>query len=249
MIILKSASEIEAMRRAGRLVAECHARLAEWVQPGVTTGELDDKVEQLIREKGAVPSFKGHRGYPASICASVNEEVVHGIPGSRTLTEGDVVGIDIGVFAHGFHGDAAYTYRVGAVDPETERLLQVTEQALYDGIAAAQVGGRLSDISHAVQRRAEEAGFSVVRQFVGHGIGREMHQDPQIPNFGPPGRGVRLRPGMTLAIEPMVNAGTHEVRVLDDGWTVVTADGKASAHFEHTVALTEDGVQILTTLE
>lgn len=249
MIILKSSEEIAVMRRAGRIVAECHARLREWVKPGVTTGELNDKVDELIRRRGGLPSFKGYRGYPASICTSVNEEVVHGIPGPRRLVEGDIVGIDIGACVDGFHGDAAYTYPVGRVDPEVQRLLQVTEEALYRGIEAAKVGGRLSDISHAIQRHVEQAGFSVVRDLVGHGIGRQMHEDPQVPNYGPPGRGVLLRPGMTLAIEPMVNAGSYHVRVLDDEWTVVTVDGKPSAHFEHTVALTPDGVQILTSLE
>lgn len=237
------------MRRAGRIVAECHARLREWVVPGVTTQELDEKVEALIVSRGGVPSFKGYRGYPAATCISVNEEVVHGIPGPRRLQEGDIVGIDIGVMLDGFHGDAAYTYPVGKIDEEAQRLLKVTEEALYKGISAMRVGGRLSDISHAIQSHVEAAGFSVVRQFVGHGIGRQMHEDPQVPNFGPPGRGVRLRPGLTLAIEPMVNAGSYEVKVLDDGWTVVTVDGKPSAHFEHTVALTEDGVEVLTTLD
>lgn len=249
MIVLKSPEEIAVMRRAGRIVAECHARLREWVKPGVTTGQLNDKVDELIRRLGGLPSFKGYRGYPASICTSVNDEVVHGIPGPRRLAEGDIVGIDIGACVDGFHGDAAYTYPVGQVDPEVERLLQVTEEALYRGIEAARVGGRLSDISHAIQTHVEAAGFSVVRDLVGHGIGRQMHEDPQVPNYGPPGRGVRLRPGMTLAIEPMVNAGTHYVKVLEDQWTVVTVDGKPSAHFEHTVALTPDGVEILTRLE
>lgn len=249
MIVLKSPEEIAVMRRAGRIVAECHARLREWVKPGVTTGQLNDKVDELIRRLGGLPSFKGYRGYPASICTSVNDEVVHGIPGPRRLAEGDIVGIDIGACVDGFHGDAAYTYPVGQVDPEVERLLQVTEEALYRGIEAARVGGRLSDISHAIQTHVEAAGFSVVRDLVGHGIGRQMHEDPQVPNYGPPGRGVRLRPGITLAIEPMVNAGTHHVKVLEDQWTVVTVDGKPSAHFEHTVALTPDGVEILTRLE
>lgn len=249
MIILKSAGEIAAMRAAGRVVAECHAQLAGWVEPGVTTAQLNDWVEDLILRRGGIPAFKGYRGFPAAICASVNEEVVHGIPGPRVLQEGDIVGIDIGVIVDGFHGDAAVTYPVGAVDEETQRLLTVTEEALYQGIAAVQVGRRLSDVSYAIQQHVEAAGFSVVRQFVGHGIGRQMHEDPQVPNFGPPGRGIRMRPGLTLAIEPMVNAGTHEVKVLPDGWTVVTADGKRSAHFEHTVALTEDGVEILTVLE
>lgn len=249
MIVLKSAAEIAAMRKAGRIVAECHARLREWVVPGVTTEELDAKVEALIASRGGIPSFKGYRGYPASTCISVNEEVVHGIPGPRRLQEGDIVGIDIGVFLDGFHGDAAYTYAVGEIDAQAQRLLQVTEEALYKGIGAVRVGGRLSDVSHAIQSHVEAAGFSVVRQFVGHGIGRQMHEDPQVPNFGPPGRGIRMRPGLTLAIEPMVNAGGYEVKVLEDGWTVVTVDGKPSAHFEHTVALTEDGVEILTTLD
>lgn len=249
MIILKSADEIAAMRRAGRIVAECHAELKAWVVPGVTTQELNDKVAELIVRRGGIPAFLGYQGFPAAICTSVNEEVVHGIPGPRRLEEGDIVGIDIGVILDGFHGDAAYTYSVGEIDAATRKLLQVTEEALYQGIEQVKVGQRLSTVSHAIQTHVEAAGFSVVRQFVGHGIGRRMHEEPQVPNFGSPGRGVRLRAGMTLAIEPMVNAGVYEVNVLDDGWTVVTADGKNSAHFEHTVAVTADGAEILTTLD
>lgn len=246
MIVLKTKDEIEAMRRAGRLVAQAHRLLAERVAPGVRTRELDDLVARLFERNGAVSSFKGYQGYPANICVSVNEQVVHGIPGDRTLEEGDIVSIDVGAIVDGFHGDSAWTYPVGNIDDEAKRLLEAGEASLYAGLECARVGNRLSDISHAVQMRAESAGFSVVRDFVGHGIGRSMHEPPQVPNFGPPGRGPRLRAGMTLAIEPMINLGTPEVKILSDQWTAVTVDGELSVHFEHTVAITDDGPEILT---
>ncbi|HBG09645.1 MAG: type I methionyl aminopeptidase [Limnochordia bacterium] len=249
MIILKSAEEIDAMRRAGRVVAQAHALVRELVKPGITTWDLDRAVEEFLLKQNAVPAFKGYQGYPASICASVNEVVVHGIPSKDVvLEEGSIISIDIGAFVDGFCGDSAWTYPVGSVAPEIQKLLTVSEEALFLGIERAQVGNRLSDISHAVQRHVETHGFSVVRDFVGHGIGRQMHEAPQIPNFGPPGRGPRLKPGMTLAIEPMVNAGGYQVDVLADNWTVVTRDKCWSAHFEHTVAVTDEGPVILTVL-
>lgn len=249
MIILKSAEEIDAMRRAGRVVAQAHALVRELVKPGITTWDLDRAVEEFLLKQNAVPAFKGYQGYPASICASVNEVVVHGIPSKDVvLEEGSIISIDIGAFVDGFCGDSAWTYPVGSVAPEIQKLLTVSEEALFLGIERAQVGNRLSDISHAVQRHVETHGFSVVRDFVGHGIGRQMHEAPQIPNFGPPGRGPRLKPGMTLAIEPMVNAGGYQVDVLADNWTVVTRDKCWSAHFEHTVAVTDGGPVVLTVL-
>jgi methionyl aminopeptidase len=249
LIILKSAEEIDAMRRAGRVVAQAHALVRELVKPGITTWDLDRAVEEFLLKQNAVPAFKGYQGYPASICASVNEVVVHGIPSKDVvLEEGSIISIDIGAFVDGFCGDSAWTYPVGSVAPEIQKLLTVSEEALFLGIERAQVGNRLSDISHAVQRHVETHGFSVVRDFVGHGIGRQMHEAPQIPNFGPPGRGPRLKPGMTLAIEPMVNAGGYQVDVLADNWTVVTRDKCWSAHFEHTVAVTDEGPVILTVL-
>jgi methionyl aminopeptidase len=246
MIILKSPEEIACMRRAGRVVALAHQVLAEMIKPGISTESLDRAVAELFSREGAKPAFKGYHGFPANICTSVNEVVVHGIPGRQVLEEGDIIGIDIGSVVDGFYGDAAATYPVGRISSEAERLLRVTEEALALGIAQAIPGRRLSDISHAIQRHVEANGYSVVRDFVGHGIGRAMHEAPQIPNYGPPGRGVRLKPGMTLAIEPMVNAGTHEVVVLADEWTVATRDGALSAHFEHTVLVTENGPEILT---
>lgn len=236
------------MREAGRLVARLLLELERRIRPGVTTQELDRFAEEFIRAAGGTPSFKGYRGFPASICTSVNEEVVHGIPGPRRLEEGDIISIDVGVWLQGYHSDGARTYPVGEIDPEGRRLLEVTERALYAGIAQARPGNRVSDISHAVQQVVEAAGFSVVREFVGHGIGRRIHEDPQVPNFGPPGRGPRLRPGMTLAVEPMVNEGGPEVVLKEDRWTAVTVDGRRSAHFEHTVAITEDGPAILSVL-
>ena len=249
MIIFKSEREIQHMREAGRIVALALRAVREAVAPGVTTKDLDEVAREVITSHGAIPSFKGYHGYPGNICASVNEEVVHGIPGSRKLQEGDIVSVDCGATYNGFVGDSAVTIPVGKIDPVSEQLLRVTEESLYKGIAAAIVGNRLSDISHAVQVHVEASGFSVVRDYVGHGIGRNMHEDPQIPNFGPPGHGPLLKPGMVLAIEPMVNVGTYKVRTLKDGWTVLTADGKRSAHFEHTIAITPDGPKLLTALD
>jgi methionyl aminopeptidase len=249
MIVLKSADEIQFMREAGRVVAQAHALVRELIRPGLTTLDLDRAVDEFLVKQNAIPAFKGYQGYPASICASVNEVVVHGIPSKDViLQEGSIISVDIGAFVDGFCGDSAWTYPVGEVDPEVQSLLQTTEEALFEGIAQAKVGNRLSDISHAVQQRAEERGFSVVRDFVGHGIGRKMHEAPQIPNFGPPGRGPRLKTGMTLAIEPMVNMGSYHVQILNDNWTVVTRDNKWSAHFEHTIAITDEGPVILTIL-
>ena len=249
MIIFKSEREIQHLREAGRIVALALRAVRQAVAPGVTTQDLDEVARELITAHGAVPAFKGYHGFPGNICASVNDEVVHGIPGPKRLQEGDIISVDCGAIYNGYYGDSAVTIPVGAVDPVSERLLRVTEESLYKGIAAATVGNRLSDISHAVQLHVEAEGFSVVRDYVGHGIGRNMHEDPQIPNFGAPGRGPLLKPGMVLAIEPMVNVGTYKVRSLKDGWTVVTTDGKRSAHFEHTIAITPDGPQILTGLD
>ncbi|MDK2785171.1 MAG: methionyl aminopeptidase [Bacillota bacterium] len=248
MIILKSPQEIDIMRAAGRLTALTIAELKRAIRPGVTTAELDALAEDFITRHGGIPAFKGYQGFPGSICASINEEVVHGIPGLRQVKSGDIISIDIGAIVDGYVGDAAFTAPVGEVSEEALELLRVTEEALYRGIAEARPGRRLSDISHAIQAHAEKAGFSVVRDYVGHGIGTKMHEDPPVPNYGPPGRGPRLQVGMVLAIEPMVNRGTYEVRVLPNGWTVVTADGSLSAHFEHTVAITEAGPEILTRL-
>lgn len=246
MIILKSPEDLEAMREAGRIVARVLAQLARTARPGVATEKLDALAEEMIRSAGAAPSFKGYEGFPASICTSINEQVVHGIPGSRKLTGGDVLSIDVGVFYRGFHGDAAISLPIGAVSSRARRLLEVTEESLARAVAAVRPGGHVSDIGHAVQSYVESQGFAVVRELVGHGIGRKMHESPLVPNFGTPGNGALLRAGMTLAIEPMVNAGGHQVRTLDDGWTVVTADHSLSAHFEHTVVVTESGVDVLT---
>jgi methionyl aminopeptidase len=246
VIHAKSVREIEIMREAGRIVALAHAHVKKAVAPGISTRELDAIVESFIRGCDAEPSFKGYNGFPASICASVNEELVHGIPGPRKLAEGDILSVDIGAYYRGYHGDSAWTYPVGAISDEARLLLQVTEASLYAGIEKAASGNRLTDISHAVQEYVERNGFSVVRDYVGHGIGHRMHEEPQIPNYGPPGRGARLRPGMVLAIEPMVNVGSEAVRTLEDNWTVVTADGSLCAHFEHTVAVGADGPIILT---
>lgn len=246
MIIRKTPRQIRQMKEAGLIVWHVHQELAKVIAPGITTRELDALAERLIRQAGGTPTFKGYHGYPGSICASVNEVVVHGIPGEKALAEGDVIAIDLGVTYGGWVGDSAFTHPVGQVSPEAERLLEVTRVALEKGIARCYPGNRLGDVGHAVQSYVESQGFSVVRDFVGHGVGAQMHEDPQVPNYGLPGTGVTLRPGMVLAIEPMVNAGTEAVRVLPDGWTVVTADGRYSAHFEHTVAITEEGPVILT---
>jgi methionyl aminopeptidase len=249
VIVRKSGDELDRMAAAGTIVADTLALLADNVRPGTTTSELDRIADEFIRSRGGVPTFKGYRGpypYPASICTSVNDVVVHGIPDEYALAESDVLSVDVGVTLDGFVADSAYTFPVGEIDAEAERLLDVCSAALYAGIDQARAGGRLSDISHAVQRATEEAGFSVVRSLVGHGVGREMHEDPQIPNYGEPGRGPTLAPGMTLAIEPMITAGTHEVVVRPDRWTIATADGSLAAHFEHTVAVTAEGPRILT---
>ncbi len=246
MILLKSPAEVREMEAPAAIVAGAHRKARELVRPGITTREIDRAVEAFIREHGGTPAFKGYRGFPASVCASVNEEVVHGIPGDRVLSDGDIIGVDIGVKSGGFYSDAAQTIPVGRVSKEAERLLSVTRSALYAGIAEVRPGNRVGDVSWAIQSFVENAGFSVVRSLVGHGIGRSMHEDPQVPNFGKPGQGPLLKAGMAIAIEPMVNAGGYEVDQLDDGWTVVTSDGSLSAHFEHTVAVTEDGAVILT---
>jgi methionyl aminopeptidase len=246
VIVLKSRAEIEQMRVAGRMVAEILQLLREKVAPGVTTGELDRLAESECRKRKAQPAFKGYGGFPFTICASPNEQVVHGFADEIPLKEGDILSIDFGVVYGGFYGDSAITIPVGRIDQEKSLLLQATARSLELGIAAAVAGNRLSDISHAVQSYVEGEGFSVVREFVGHGIGRQLHEAPQIPNFGPAGQGPRLKAGMTLAIEPMINAGASGVKILDDGWTAVTIDGRPSAHFEHTVAITEEGPQILT---
>jgi len=246
MIYLKSPQEIEKIRKSSRLVARALKYLKAFIREGITTEELDRLAEEYIKRHGGIPAFKGYRGYPRSLCVSVNEEVVHGIPGKRRLKEGDIVSLDLGVLMDGYYGDAAITVPVGKVSELAKKLIKVTEEALYRGIEMARPGNRLSDISHAIQTHVEKAGFSVVREFVGHGIGKQLHEEPQVPNFGPPNRGPRLEPGMVLAIEPMVNTGTWEVRILPNGWTVVTADGGLSAHFEHTVAITDNGPEILS---
>jgi methionyl aminopeptidase len=251
MISLKSAHELDLMREAGRIVAEVLARIGEAVAPGVPTRALEKIAGQIIVDKyGAIPSFKGYRGFPGMVCASVNEEIVHGIPGPRVMYEGDIVSVDVGVIHKGFHGDSAITVGVGEIDPESQRLLDVTAKSLEIGIAAAKAGNWTSDISKAIQDYVEGQGYSVVREYTGHGIGRQMHEDPQVPNYYNPkiGGRVRLRPGMTFALEPMVNIGDWRTRVLDDKWTVVTADGERSAHFEHTVAVTKNGPAVLTRL-
>jgi methionyl aminopeptidase len=247
VIVCRSAAELERMREAGRLVGEVLTELSAMIAPGITTADLDRAAEQRIVAAGAVPAFKGYHGYPATICSSINEEVIHGIPsGRRILQEGDVVSIDVGASLDGYYGDSAMTLPVGPVSEEAATLLRVTEEALYKAIERARPGGRISDIGHAVQQHVEAFGFSVVREFVGHGIGQRMHEEPQVPNYGEPGRGPRLAEGMVLAIEPMVNAGKPAVKVLADGWTAVTRDGCLSAHFEHTVAVTAGEPWILT---
>ncbi|HUF24245.1 MAG TPA: type I methionyl aminopeptidase [Vicinamibacterales bacterium] len=246
MIVYRSRAEIERMRQANQLVASILAELEAAVEPGVSTADLDVRAERMVRDAGAVPAFKGYRGYPATLCTSVNEQVVHGIPSKRPLGDGDIVSIDIGVKLNGFFGDSAVTVPVGRVGERTSQLLAVTREALEKAIAEVRVGKRLSDIGHAVQAHVEAHGFSVVREFVGHGIGEELHEDPQVPNYGQPGRGPKLAEGMVLAIEPMVAMGRPDVRVLSDGWTAVTRDGSLAAHFEHTVAVTADGPLVLT---
>ena len=246
MITIKSEQELRRMREAGRLVAQVLTGLRERVKPGVVTASLDAWAEQTIRQHGGVPSFKGYRGYPASVCISVDTEVVHGIPNRRRLHEGQIVSLDVGVIYEGYHGDAAVTVGVGSIGSVAAGLLQATEDALIAGIAAAWAGRRLGDVSNAIQRVAEQRGYGVVREYVGHGIGKEMHEDPQIPNYGEPGRGPLLRPGMTLALEPMLTAGDCRTRVAEDGWTVLTAENCLAAHFEHTILVTEGEAEILT---
>ena len=247
MIVCRSASELRRLRDVNRLVGQVLEQLREAVAPGVTTHDLDAIAEREIRAGGAVPAFKGYKGYPATICASVNEQVVHGIPSPKTaLRDGDIVSIDLGAKMGGFFGDSAVTIGVGRISPQAAELLRVTEESLWKAIAAVRPGARVSDIGHAVQQYVEKFGFSVVREFVGHGIGVELHEEPQIPNYGDPGRGPRLAEGMALAIEPMVNAGDAGVKVLRDGWTAITSDRSLSAHFEHTVAVTADGAEVLS---
>ncbi len=246
MINIKTEPELELIRKSGEVLRDAFSVLEEMIRPGVTTAELDAAAEDFVRSKGGIPAFKGYQGYPATICASVNEQVVHGIPGPRSLEEGDIVGIDMGVVLEEFYSDATRTYPIGEISEETARLIRVTSESLDRGIEQARPGNHLSDISHAIQKHAESHGYSIVRALVGHGIGRRMHEEPQIPNFGPPGKGPELRAGMVLAIEPMVNAGTHDVLTLEDKWTFVTVDGKLSCHFEDTVAVTESGPRIMT---
>lgn len=250
MIEIKSAAQVEKMRAAGLVVGQTLAALADAVAPGVTTGELDAIAEREIRAAGAIPSFKGYQGFPASICASVNDEIVHGIPGSRELRDGDIISIDCGAILDGWHGDSAITVPVGQVGEDELEIMRVCEEAMWRGIAAARLAGRLTDISHAVESYIRSQGpFGIVEEYVGHGIGTQMHQEPQLPNYGPPGRGPKLREGLVLAVEPMVNLGGKHTVLLDDGWTVRTADGLPSAHFEHTFTLTPAGPRVLTALD
>jgi len=247
MIELKSAREIGLMRRAGHILADVVDRLRAGVRPGMSTLEIDEDVEEFIRSQGAKPAFKGYRGFPATVCISINEEVVHGIPSThRRVKEGDIVGLDLGCIVEGYYADCAFTLAVGEIPPRVQELLDATRGSLDAGIVECRPGRRLSDVSHAIQVHVEKHGFSVVRAFVGHGIGRALHEEPQVPNFGDPGRGPQLKPGMVLAIEPMVTMGSWEVRVLDDGWTAVTKDGSLAAHFEHTIAVTDSGPEVLT---
>lgn len=246
MISIKSSRDLALMREACVISARALKLGGEAVQPGVTTGEIDRAIRRFIEQQGAKPSFLGYGGFPASACISVNNTVIHGIPGNTVIREGDIVSVDVGACINGYHGDNAATFGAGTVSPEAQALMDATRESLYEGIRAAQAGNRVGDIGAAVQRYVEERGYSVVRQFVGHGVGTALHEDPSVPNFGTPGRGQRLLPGMTLAIEPMINAGTFEVEILKDGWTTVTKDGKLSAHFEHTIAITTDGPVILT---
>jgi len=249
MIILKNNDEIALMRKAGRIVGETLLLLEKEVKPGVTTADLDRMAEEFITKHGAKPSFKGLYGFPSSLCISVNDQVIHGFPGAYVLKEGDIVSIDCGAFLNGFHGDAARTYPVGNISGDAQKLIDITRESFFRGIKFAKEGNKLTDISHEIQSYVEAAGFSVVREFVGHGIGRKLHEDPNVPNFGKSGRGPKLLEGMVLAIEPMVNAGTHKVRTLRDGWTVVTVDSSLSAHYENTVAILSDGPEILTLIK
>ena len=246
MIAIKNSRELRAMKEACVVSARALQLAGKAIEPGVTTGEVDRIVRHYIESQGATPSFLGYGGFPASACISINDQVIHGIPGKRVIKAGDIVSVDVGACLNGFHGDNAATFAAGEISPDAQALMDSTRESLYEGIRAAMAGGRVGDIGAAVQRYVEVRGYSVVRQFVGHGVGTNLHEDPSVPNFGTPGRGPRLLPGMTIAIEPMINAGTHEVKILGDGWTTVTSDGKLSAHFEHTVAITRDGPVILT---
>jgi methionyl aminopeptidase len=246
MIVIKSSKEIELMQESGRIVALVHETIKKAIKPGVTTGELDKIAEEVITDNGAVPSFKGYHGFPGSICASINDQVIHGIPGDIKLSEGDIISIDVGALKNGYHADAARTHPVGNVSEAAANLIKVTEESFFEGLKYCRKGYRLSDVSHAIQKYSEDRGYGVVRDFVGHGVGRQLHEDPPIPNYGAPGRGPRLESGMVLAIEPMINQGDHRVKVLDDDWTVVTLDGLWSAHYEHTVVITEDEPLLLT---
>ena len=246
MITLKSEREIELMRRAGKITAAARALAGDMVKPGVTTQEIDKAVYRFIRSQGAEPSFLNYNGYPASVCVSVNDEVIHGIPGKRVLKEGDIVSVDVGAYIGGFHGDCAATYACGKISDEAQKLIDVTRQSFYEGMKFAREGGRLSDVSHAIQEYVEANGFSVVREYVGHGIGRNMHESPEVPNFGLPGHGPKLLRGMTIAVEPMVNAGAAAIRQMPDGWTVKTRDGKYAAHYENTILITAGEPELLT---
>jgi len=246
MISIKSSAEIYKMQKAGEIVALAHKAIENAICDGITTNELDQIAEQLIRSKGAIPSFKNYNGFPKSICASVNDVIIHGIPSAERLKNGDIIGVDIGAYYDGFHGDAAVTFGVGEISEEAKRLIQVTENSFFEGMKFAVEGKRVSDISSAIQKYVEEQGFSVVREFVGHGVGSALHEEPEVPNYGIPGRGARLYAGMTLAVEPMINAGSREINVMKDGWTVKTADGSLSAHFEHSIAITKRQPLLLT---
>lgn len=248
MIVLRSDREIELLRGAGRIVAETHEVLKSYMKPGITTKELDMIAEETIRKHGGLPAFKGYGGFPASICASINHEVVHGIPSDRTLNDGDIISIDIGAIHKGYYGDSAKTFAIGKVSEEAQNIIDVTKASFYEGLKVCRLGYRLSDIGHTIQKYVESKGYSVVRDLVGHGVGTELHEDPQIPNYGPPNKGPRLQAGMVLAIEPMVNQGTYHVETLLDNWTVVTVDRKLSAHYEHTIVITENEPMILTSL-
>lgn len=249
MISIKTERELELMRRACKITAAARAMAGEMVRPGMTTGEIDKALHDFILSQGAKPSFLHYQGYPSSVCISVNEVVIHGIPGSRVLREGDIVSVDVGAFYQGFHGDCAATFACGKISPEAQRLIDVTKQSFFEGIRFARQGCRVSDISHAVQTYVEANGFSVVRAFVGHGVGEHLHEEPSVPNYGAPGKGPRLVKNMTLAVEPMVNMGTYEVRVLEDGWTTVTADGRLAAHYENSILITDGEAEILTVTE
>ena len=248
-VTIKSPREIELMREAGRILAITHEELGKALRPGMSTLDIDRLGEEIIRSHGCIPSFKNYNGYPASACVSVNDVVIHGIPGKRVLQEGDIVSVDVGAFLDGYHGDCCATFPCGKISPEAEELIAVTQQSFFEGIRYATEGHRLGDISHAIQQYVESHGFSVVREFVGHGIGTKMHESPEIPNYGPAGRGPRLLRGMTLAIEPMVNMGAPQIHILDDGWTVKTVDGKWAAHYENTICITDGEPEILTPLD